>query len=587
MTTSSQIYKQELYSLYKDIAAFAKKNEHGSKNVLSDNPHVNRLIQAFGVIASNLSIMIEENSTEVINLLFDTLYAHYNSSIPSISIITPELDPQHDSCLYIPKNQEVEMVTENSDFNYKFQTCYDSKILPLKIDNVLCEAEQNKLGVDSFITIKLSTYKNLALSKLDLKTIRFFVQGISTHAYLIHYNIMDNLDSVVISGAGNSKPHIILAPHCIKKVGFDDQDMIVPYPKDSFLGYRLLTELAVFPEKFLFFDIELGDIDLKPFGHSVEILFYFKDKQLLGKISGDNFLLNCVPVINLSEIESDPIEIQENISSYPLVINKNQPKNYQICSIKNVWVNIDNKDYPARKLLGLKGEEIEEETFCYVNRNRYNMEAYKQVTSHNISVVDSQGKLFSKTKLPKYFYVNALCSNGDLPNQFYDSSKTNFKFSDSILPISSVKCVVSPTLHNKIAQSNDQKKHLLAHLSLNYLNITNENVGELLKKLLSLYKGNGQISSLLFNSIISIRISPDICRLSNLGIRQFYKGSRIEIQFDNDKSPKGLLYLFSNILEHFFAIYCSINSFIRFVSKDKYGEIIYAGKPKNGSKCLI
>jgi type VI secretion system protein ImpG len=42
---------------------------------------------------------------------------------------------------------------------------------------------------------------------------------------------------------------------CLFQVGFAREDGLLPYPNQSFLGYRLLTEFFAFSSKFLFVDL--------------------------------------------------------------------------------------------------------------------------------------------------------------------------------------------------------------------------------------------------------------------------------------------------------------------------------------------
>ena len=49
---------------------------------------------------------------------------------------------------------------------------------------------------------------------------------------------------------------LILDRSCIRPVGFERDEALVESPPRSFPGYELLTEYFVFPQKFLFFDVD-------------------------------------------------------------------------------------------------------------------------------------------------------------------------------------------------------------------------------------------------------------------------------------------------------------------------------------------
>ena len=107
----------------------------------------------------------------------------------------------------------------------------------------------------------------------------------------------------------------------IAAVGFDDEQDVVPYQKTSFSGYRLLVEHFLFPEKFLFFDLQ--DIEPEWLGDSyeVDIYIYFEngDDFLPKQLTAENILLGCTPIINLFQQELEPISLKPAYDEYLLV----------------------------------------------------------------------------------------------------------------------------------------------------------------------------------------------------------------------------------------------------------------------------
>jgi type VI secretion system protein ImpG len=594
MDYNSHLYQQELHSLYRHIADFTRQNQTCEAEGLLENPHITRLIQAFGVVASNLTIMLEEASTQSMSALFDILYPHYNRHIPSIAMISISLNEKHETCLSIPKGKLVEMegnIKNNNKYAYKFRVCYDSYISPIKINSASCEPGQGAEESKSFssLNIQFATLNKTPLSKIGLKKLRLLTKGLSTETYSIYHNVMTNLESIIIRCPKNHNSFVELNNYCIKPVGFGDKENVLPYPCNSFLGYRLITEFFIFPEKFLFFDLILEGIDFSQFGNSIEVCFRLKGKELEGVVSKDNFILNATPIINLCEIESDPVQMESYLFNYPIVMDKKNAENYEIYSIEDVKVGLNNQEVSARKLFDLSyGEKPNNKDFCYSIKNRYSMNSDKPNGLQFISIVDRHGHLLSKNKLPKYFYIRSLCSNGNLPNTAYMTQKGQFKFLEITVPVSKIECITNPTQKYVLGNKINYKLRLTAHLSLNYMNMVNDTNGaELIKQALSIYTENSKFSQLIVDSILDVKVVEDICSVSISRASQFCKGHIIEIYFDQNQLPKGLIYLFFKVLEHFFAIYCSINSFIKLIAKDKEGSLIYVGVPKNGSKCLI
>ena len=102
-------------------------------------------------------------------------------------------------------------------------------------------------------------------------------------------------------------------------VGFGEDEGMLPYPRRSFLGYRLLQEYFTFPYKFFFFD--LGGLDRLASlteGNTAEVVFLLgplegpdRDRALARFVSKDTIRLGCTPVVNLFEGESEPIRLNQ------------------------------------------------------------------------------------------------------------------------------------------------------------------------------------------------------------------------------------------------------------------------------------
>src|SRR5205085_2303127 len=48
---------------------------------------------------------------------------------------------------------------------------------------------------------------------------------------------------------------VILPADALRPAGFGDEEAVLPYPRRSFIGYRVLQEYFCFPQKFFFFDL--------------------------------------------------------------------------------------------------------------------------------------------------------------------------------------------------------------------------------------------------------------------------------------------------------------------------------------------
>ena len=582
MSDISSLYKREITLLHKELKEFVDNHEALTEDDIIENPHINRLTQAFSLLHANLHLTLEESFTHFIDNLFNLLYPHYNAPIPSMAIMVLEPDKNNQETIELRKGLLLEL--SNGDKICNFNLCYDTQIMPAKIIKSSCKISDEK-KTKSIITIKLQAISKMNFNELGIKKIRFYIKGINEVKYTIYQNIFNNVLSVSLDS--NNKT-IILDNNKIKKVGFNEEDSVLPKNKHSFIGYRVLTEFFALTDKFLFFDLDLSSVDLNGFDSNLEIKFYLDNKGLVDLITEDNFVLNASPAINLCEQESDPINIDAESYEHPIMFNKSDE--LEICSINQVIVNIgDNNEVEAHPLLNFDHETSSEDSLYYITKKKSIL--HKGIFKKSNTYVSLGNIDFLDGKSDKYFYVNSNCFNGDLPRQIYAEDNTKITLIDNTIPIDSIRCIAKPTAVTKLCKSDDQKWNMIAHFSPHYLNLLDSINGKnIFKEILKMYCcEDTKIHQNIIDSIIDITVSEKIIRVQTKKYNQFCKGNHIEIIFSKFNFSEGVLYLFLNTIEYFLSIYCSINSFIQLSGKmiSKDGKKIYEGLPRNGEKCMI
>ena len=89
--------------------------------------------------------------------------------------------------------------------------------------------------------------------------------------------------------------------------------------------------------------------------------------------------------------------------------------------------------------------------------------------------------------------------------------------------------------------------------------------------------------------LVGIRSDPKVSRLA-AAPSGFSRGIEITVDFDEDqfRDPAQGVYLFASVLESFFAMYCSINSFSKLTARFKQGErVIKRWLPNAGERYLV
>ena len=110
--------------------------------------------------------------------------------------------------------------------------------------------------------------------------------------------------------------------------GFAEDEGMLPYPRRSFVGYRLLQEYFCFPQKFFFFDLTGLRRSLRRagFGERAEVILLISPfersdrRQMLELgVTAKTFRLGCAPIVNLFQQTAEPILLDHTRYEYQVV----------------------------------------------------------------------------------------------------------------------------------------------------------------------------------------------------------------------------------------------------------------------------
>ncbi|MDO6708561.1 type VI secretion system baseplate subunit TssF [Photobacterium sp. 1_MG-2023] len=581
--TYSKYFQDELSFLKEAGSEFSKSHPQLTKflSESSNDPDVERLLEGFAFLNGKLRQKLDDELPELTQSLIALLWPHYLRSVPSMSIA--QLKPHEASVTQkttVTRGHEMAS-TQVDDSQCIFRTCYDVDLYPL----ILSSVTQQNTRSNSHLNITLTTDSGVELSRIGLDTLRFHIHGelhISRILYLWLFRYLDSVE-VVLAGGGSRK----LPASCIQKVGFDDDQSLMPYGPNSFSGYRLVQEYFAMPDKFMFFDI-VGLDWLKgvPNQNTMSLVFNFS-RSLPSEVTirEKNLRLFCTPIANVFDMDADPIRLDHKRTEYHVRPQSSRQQNFEVYSVNQVrgWSN-ENR----RQVDYLPFESFEHQLGIDHQRHYYNVKVSEHVTgkglSHYISFFDHNAgvaNLETETVL-----IKLTCTNGKLPQRlapgdisFTTHKSTNYAdFTNLTKPTVSVSPQIDSSLHWQ----------LIANMSLNYLSLIDTDV---LKMMLSIYdfhsrsdRQSQRASANRLNGIKAISMKPVERIYRGLPIR----GNLIELQMDSAMfANEGDMYLLVSILNEFFSLYSSINSFSELEVVDvKTGEI-YRWDGNQGKQAVI
>ena len=351
-------YSQELTYLRYLGAEFANKYPKVAGRLLleagkCEDPHVERLLEGFAFLAARIYTKIDDEFPEVVESLLSILYPYYLRPIPSASVVQFHLDPEQGKLstgLPIPRGSLLYSAPV-AGTPCKFQTCYDTTLWPLEVKSADWRSADRiqppvpLSGAAAVIRLELHCLPDVRFSKLDLKTLRLFLQGDGTVVNGLIELLCNNCIQIVARDlAAPAKKTVVFAPGSLRQVGFKPHERLFPFPRRSFGGYRLLQEYFAFPEKFCFLDLSgFEKLAAADFGEKIEVLFFLSDfergdrrQSLELGVSKNTFRLGCAPVVNLFQQVAEPILMEQKRFEYRIVADARREEAMEIFSIDDV-----------------------------------------------------------------------------------------------------------------------------------------------------------------------------------------------------------------------------------------------------------
>ena len=602
-------YEKELAFIRQMGAEFAKEHPKiagrlGIHNDTIEDPHASRLIESFAYLNARIQHKLDDEFPELSDALLTVMFPHYQRPIPSMSIVqfVPD-EEQLDSHFCVAKETQIETEQFQGE-NCRFTSIYDVDLWPLKVSGAqligrpfATPGASNVRGAASVLKVSLNTFNDaISLDECAPDKLRFYLQGQSIYTYPLYQLLLNDCLEVYMANSEGDLHPVRLGNHAIKPVGFQNSDGLLPYPPNSFVGYRLLTEFFVFPEKFMFIDIDLQGKLPEEANHKLELYFYFgsNDIELEHNISKEFFALGCSPMVNLFSHKADPIKLDQTQLEYQVIPDARRPVGYEIYSIDNV--DASDSSGETQKYLPFYGmnhaqQNSDSHAYWFAQRRPAKMGYYErdEGTDMHLSLVD----LAFNPNIPfdRTLSINTTCSNRDLPNKLpFTLDHPKLQCVNGAPPCSHIRCLSQPTSTIRPPLRNGARWRLISHLNLNALSISGQgNSTEAFKEILRLYDfKETSVTRGLIESILSVRAKPISAPLNIDGYATICRGMEIEIELDPNLLTGSSSYLFATVLEYFFALYCPINSFTRTLVSIK-GKEGYLKKcpPRSGEKILL
>jgi type VI secretion system protein ImpG len=605
-----EYYEHELSFLREMGADFAARYPKvASRLALGANscedPHVERLMEAFAFLAARVHLKVDDDFPEITESLLNVLYPHFLRPIPSLSIVEFGVEASQGKLttnLAIPR--DTMLYSKPVDGTpCKFRTCYDTTVSPLAVSQARWRAAEllkppiKAPGAVAACTVELTCFPDAAFKALGLKSLRFYLNGESKVVNPLYELLLNNCVRILLRNPDDPQQRLIeLPPASLRAVGFRDDEAILPFPRRSFTGYRIIQEYFAFPEKFFFLELtNLEALASSLFVKKAEIVFLISpfertdwQQTLELSVAEKTFKLACTPVINLFKQTAEPILLEQTRFEYPVVPDRRRRNALEVFSIDEVvTTNPDTRENVAYQPFysSHHGRAAGSQTFWHASRRQLNRQD-DTGTEMQLSLVDASGQ-FAKSG-SQTLTIRCTCTNRDLPSRLpfgNDGSDLELENGSAVRRITLLR---KPTEPLRTPQRKGLQWRLISHLSLNYLSLVEEGRGAL-QDILRLYNFSDSISlERQISGITSLGSARHFARVvSEHGI-SFARGLRVEMELDEDMFVGSGVFLFASVLEYFLGLYSSLNSFSQLVVRTRQRkEKLREWRPRAGQKILL
>ncbi len=609
-------YEHELLFIRQMSQRFARRYPATAGRLLLDaggssDPHVERLLEGFAFLAGRVQQKLDDEFPELTDALLGILYPHYLAPIPSLTVVQLEPDPTNPQPkgLEIPRESRLHS-QRYGDTQCDFRTCYPVRLWPLRITRATLQPLPLPVhyvpppDCEAALRLELACHGNLPFSALkSLDVLRLHLTGSTESVPWLYELLLNNALRVEFRSLSNpDSPPVTLDPGaCLRPVGFGRDEGLLPYPQHSFPGYRLLTELFSFPEKFHFVDLCGWErVVASGFGNRVEVVVYLnRTRPDLERALGPAFFrLGCTPAVNLFSRAAEPIPLTHTRTEYRVVADVHRQRETEIYSIDQVRsvapadVRVFRPFYSFRHESDWHADDRASAYWYAVRRPSSQENDTGTEVFLNVVDADFDPRTYPDTTL----VVRATCTNRDLPMRLQQAGESLQFVLESAVPLNAVRVLRPATPPRYPALQQHAQWQLISHLALNHLSISDPQDGlRALQQMLRLYEFSdasdamqrAAVNRQLIEGMIALDSRRVVGRTGGPVAGGFCRGVEVTIEFDAQKYIGTGLFLFASVLEHFFGLYASINSFTQLVAKTGDGGLLRKWAPRAGEEPLL
>jgi type VI secretion system protein ImpG len=615
-------YNQELRYLREMGGEFARDfpkiaSRLGMEGLEVADPYVERLIEGAAFLAARVQLKQDAEFPQLSQRLLEMVCPNLTAPTPSMLVahLRPAGDPNLMAGFLLPKGSALmSSPSALSPTRCEFRTAQELVLTPLRVTSVeyflsaadlslstLPLSERPKSGM----RVRMQLPAGATVSQLRLDALRFYLGGLTDVSLQLHELLAGACVGVLAgppSARGAESPRQFLPGTSVRPVGYSDSHSMLPVTLRGLSGVRLLQEYFAFAQRFLFFDVtSLAPALAKTTGGVLELVFLFKRHvpTLEGSVGPENFLLHCVPAINLFERRAERPELNDTSNAFHLVPERTAPADYEVFDILSLHAfDEDSNEQEFVPLFAAPSTApgsggyfcVEREPRLANARSRRDGPRSGYVGSEVfVSLVDPQHAPWRRDL--RQLAARVRVTNRDLPLFIPLGDADAHLTLTRSAPVESIRVIAGPSRPIASTREGPMAWRLLSLLSLSYVTLLDEDADKgalALRDLLGVF-AQGAESGVRrqVEGIRSVQIRPIVRRHPAPGPIAFGRGIDVGLTVDDLSFEGGSAVLLASVLHQYFSRHVSMNSFAQTtVTSLTRGEIM-TWQPELGSRSVI
>ena len=328
-------YQEELHYLKELGAEFAARNASLAPFLARESfdPDVERLLEGFAFLAGRLRQKLDDELPELTQSVAQIVAPHLLTPIPAMTVVQ-FLPSAAAGCARMTVKRGTELASRPiRGARCRFRTCYDVTLTPGRV----VDASALTIGRRGRLRLVAALAEPAEFAELGLDRLRLYLHpgGNGALARSLYMALRTQCTGVRVeddAGHGFDLAHDVIQP-----VGFAADEAVIPWPDKAAPGYRLLQELLVFPDKFMFLDIHGLEKTAAFAGGRVSLSFDVDEPFAdAAGLTADSVRLNATPAVNLFDAWADPIRFDHRRGEYRLTGRDSSGNRHVIHSVQRV-----------------------------------------------------------------------------------------------------------------------------------------------------------------------------------------------------------------------------------------------------------